>query len=719
MQDARTIQPLHKESANKAFMRPSLLYSFFRYIFLFSLLLISGIGLIYSSKTFPGSHFHALLQAEPLLYLFPVLFSATSIFLILFSKRWKAEALLFALFWGVPFGESCARFGFHIVVITLITKCILDSLITDTRKVDRQTDNRNDFPQLVVLTSLVFFLINLSGLFTALWFTLDLPMLYNEWKSSDSLHSFINSIDMLNITRDSMMLLEFLTLAFFFSYMKEVFSYSEFKRALAKVLLTIFLILPFFLFFQIEGFHAIFSLNQNAFWNYSGRYAGTFSDPNAFGIMSGLFLVLIPYLYQNLYLRIILTALVLGSSVFSGSRTFFIFLVLFLAFHTLQFFCQQFKKVAKYKNKFSIIEKIRFGYYGIVAAFAAFLIIIRLYAVKPPSIVRVLDTINPDKISSMLESRMIFSRIALEAIRENPLHGVGLGRFIPVQEEIARSLSIDLLNWRDNANNFYLHIAAEEGIPALILIIFLFYRLVTFRKKNKTEKNNCGNATDNTAQNATSNAVNYYTERRSIQVALSIFMLTLLVGPHLFFIEVRNLFFILVLSASYLEQPAFMSNKEYREKCSFILRPAFPLCLYILFASLFSPWWFRQTITQGLYPKELEGSYEFQWTGYQAKNIRLDHNEEKNRLFLKNPLAIFQDEEQSSSRTTSIIFYTQDFILLNQMDLETSQIAQDWFQIEIPPNAFSFDVQPSGIVIPKKLGISTDPRPLGVMVSFR
>ncbi|MCM8830150.1 MAG: O-antigen ligase family protein, partial [Candidatus Omnitrophica bacterium] len=76
-----------------------------------------------------------------------------------------------------------------------------------------------------------------------------------------------------------------------------------------------------------------------------------------------------------------------------------------------------------------------------------------------------------------IASRILIWKVTLKMIKENPLMGVGAGNFIinypyyGIGEEALRGVSLVV----DRVHNDYLEVAAEAGIPGLILFLYLLY----------------------------------------------------------------------------------------------------------------------------------------------------------------------------------------------------------------------------------------------------
>jgi hypothetical protein len=79
--------------------------------------------------------------------------------------------------------------------------------------------------------------------------------------------------------------------------------------------------------------------------------------------------------------------------------------------------------------------------------------------------------------SGFLSERPLWWETSLELIQKHPLTGVGLGRF---REEYQRRAPSDVYHRPYHAHNIYLHTAVEQGVPSLILFIWML--VLIFRR---------------------------------------------------------------------------------------------------------------------------------------------------------------------------------------------------------------------------------------------
>jgi len=470
----------------------SLIFFFFLFVFICS----------YIYRTFSGSHLEALIFASPLsLIVFVPLAILYSILPFYFSNYNKLTLLLLFILIAPIFGELYFRFLFQLLFMSFL---IWD--LSHSKEI--QSPRYNLFGILIIfvyLTSLI------KTFFKEINFSLLLPLL-----SSESEASILEALSLSGLESFNSIIyaFEFIQLWKLGEIIIGSFQFHEFEKALARAFRIYVPILPFFLILQIKNLFPIFSLNQNAFWVFTERYSGTFSDPNAFGLMSGVLIILSPFVLRSdkIFYKISFPVILFLCSLWSGSRTFFLFLILGL----ILFFYRALRR-----KGFSFIKLLATIVSIITALIIALFFLIQI-PTSTPSLNRLKSTMDPDLVIEMLESRTIYSQLALQAVKENPITGLGLGQFYREQERLSVLSGIDLNNWRDNANNFYLQIAAEAGVPSLLLVIFSFYIVLSPRK-------------------CSDNSIRY------LHGVLFILFLSLLTGPHIHFLEVRLIIFLLIV----------------------------------------------------------------------------------------------------------------------------------------------------------------------------
>lgn len=277
-------------------------------------------------------------------------------------------------------------------------------------------------------------------------------------------------------------------------------------------------------FYQLDGGLAGILPNQTFYWDSLGRYSSTFSDPNAAGIF---LILLLPFVLREISAagraRLVLTLLILGSllatAALSGSRSFLLGAALYLI---LLFYTHS--------------KKATLALVVVLAAAVGSLDYARLNAadeyyslisLAPPALQRLLESLSFLKFEETFASRFIFWRVAVEVWQDNPLFGVGYGRFADYVPYYAGQLGYGIGAWTDNANNFYLGLIAETGLLGLALLFLSLSRL----RVKPPEPLEEGSGTELAGH-----------------FALTCLILLLLFGPHLNFDEVTVLAAIILAS---------------------------------------------------------------------------------------------------------------------------------------------------------------------------
>ncbi len=617
---------------------------------------ISIICIAFSFSLFHNSHLDATLAVSPWLWVVLSFIGAALLTAPFLSKENQALTVVSFLLFGAFAGEVFYRTGFHLLLLSFI----LSEFISRTRT-DINTNERN----LISLISSCFFISYLYGFFTFLWHEFDHVIFFDILENTNSVLLSLKESGAYESAKDFIYALEFISLGIFFNIFLKKTNLQILKDSLSKAVLVAVFTIPLYLVLQISQFHSFFSLNQNAFWNFSGRYSAIFSDPNAFGLMSGVLLLLLPFLYKNFIVLIGLAVTLITVSAFSGSRTFFIFFIAFILFLIRSLYIKNKNQKKTFIITFSI--------------FAILFSMLLLF--KSPSLERITDTLSPSKISSMFESRLVFSRIALSAIYENPFHGLGLGRFYTEQERIAENLQIELTSWRDNANNYYLHMAAEQGIPGLLIILLAFYYIYSCSGGFQKE---------------------FY-----LKLILGVFLLSLFTGPHIFFLEVRSAFFILMILL-------FMSTPRSENRIAGYKILAV-ICILLIFCS---PWWYGRNKNLGLYKEEFsEGSEPYQWTA--SRTIINSINPNVDFIYIRNILHPFLSEIDRNNFYTISFYDKASSRLIFSESLPVSEVKDEWLKVKIPKEANKIIFETPHPITPQKIGLSEDYRSLGIQIKIR
>lgn len=255
---------------------------------------------------------------------------------------------------------------------------------------------------------------------------------------------------------------------------------------------------------------------QSSFWSSIARYCGTFSDPNAYGVAVALILPLIissgailPRSFRVLAYALVTPLTVIG--LFSGSRTF----VLSIGLYGLI-------SIWFWKRHVLLLA---------LGLFAISIVVINAAQLDPgtlplpSSLVRTVESVSLSTLSQSFFSRSLFWRLSLDLWWDYPIFGSGPERFRDLLPIYLKRRAVDIGGWSDNPNSFYLGTLAELGAVGgvALLLCFLQLRWTPLR----------------------------YPVERWARIGLSVFGVSLFLGPHLEFPEVAILFGILLGSATY------------------------------------------------------------------------------------------------------------------------------------------------------------------------
>lgn len=225
---------------------------------------------------------------------------------------------------------------------------------------------------------------------------------------------------------------------------------------------------------QITGFLPELFDTRGAFWVMVKRYQGTLTDPNAFGMMAAIsapLLIGLGLRRRRLWYYLA-TLAVVGTGLWSGSRSFFLMLGLTTAF-------------ASFKYRHELMGRspaLRRTVLGIFVMGAISVLIASKSELLPVGVARLFRTFDASTSGEMVSSRAIYSQLALTVWEQTSyLTGAGLGLFYALQNAAAELIGIDLRGWADNANNFYLQLLAEGGIVAVLFFFVATLAFITSR----------------------------------------------------------------------------------------------------------------------------------------------------------------------------------------------------------------------------------------------
>ncbi len=203
----------------------------------------------------------------------------------------------------------------------------------------------------------------------------------------------------------------------------------------------------------------------SAYWKLVGRASGTFTDPNALGVGLALLVPLSAAALLELRgaIRLVPAAgLLLAPFALerSGSRS----ALIVLAVAALGAAIGGFRSGGKLRRAV------------LVAGGGALLVAAVLMAVAPRGgssvggglVRRVGGALSARSLVELTSNRPVFWGVALEIVREEPLSGCGLGGF-PFEFPVRYERTLGRALFTDNATNSFMDVAAESGVPALLL----------------------------------------------------------------------------------------------------------------------------------------------------------------------------------------------------------------------------------------------------------
>lgn len=229
-------------------------------------------------------------------------------------------------------------------------------------------------------------------------------------------------------------------------------------------------------------------LGNTSLWISLDRSNGTFKDPNAFGLfLSVCFpLVLGMFFQTSVFKKIWL--LLLGISIiailpFTGSRSGFLAIIMSM----ITFFL-----LINWKNK----EKLAKRRYFLVIA--VLVVVIFVFLFKSSSLfnrfeknINVLSTgkLERESLNSIFTGKIQLWIESLRMLKDYPLTGVGVGSFIIELPNYALRHG-QAIKFTDSAENYFLQIGSELGLPGLILIFWIFIevfkKIIALLKEKKS-----------------------------------------------------------------------------------------------------------------------------------------------------------------------------------------------------------------------------------------
>ncbi len=434
------------------------------------------------------------------------------------------------------------------------------------------------------------------------------------------------------------------------------------------------------LLLQVADIFPVLSFNRSAFWVMSDRFGGLASDPNSFGVLAVLLVPFFVYFREaGGHLLAVGAAFTVFAVPWTGSRTFWLGALLFaLAALT-----------AKFRRR-----------RGALPTFLAALIIVTA-AVGYPTLndrlqeritsqgaKRVLETLHWERGGAMLANRLMYAEIAVEVWREAPVLGIGLGKFYERQAEAAKRVGFDLGEWRDNANNYYLQVLAEQGVLGLALTLFAFHLLLVAISGESESRN-------------TPLRARYYPW---------LFFLILLTGPHLLFNEVKFVFAgtlaLLIRRTGPVDSPRLV--RETRWAFWWVLTGA--LCAVVFYVPVVK----RQAV-EGAYGLETTPEGPILWTSPKARFLLCPET--------ANPISIeFRLFHPRIVEDPVRVTFSLDSDVGGGVREERLVATSEWQRIELAPVVSTEPVRLSLRTdrswSPARDGVSADSRWFGVMLKY-
>ncbi|MBN2072977.1 MAG: O-antigen ligase family protein [Actinobacteria bacterium] len=296
------------------------------------------------------------------------------------------------------------------------------------------------------------------------------------------------------------------TLRFFFNYFTGIMLFAIVFMVLDKIRDIIKAIIVLMSSTFLSSLFAIYQyffhpgLGNSRHWVNSGRFNGTFTDPNSLGAYVMLIFPLIVALiifYKRWYQRLILAVFFVFFAVMvfiSGSRSAFvgiglsllIFLVFFIRW-LAGFLRGRTKNASRLKKTMILVVFIVLVLAVISGAVYTFMNEDSFLA-RASLVERTVDTVNTgiyhfkkyglaEGLKSISNYRYILWGQAIAMTKDYPLSGVGMGAYnieLPNYFVKNRTGGIDT----DFTGNYYLQISSELGLPGLITVLMVFFLMI-------------------------------------------------------------------------------------------------------------------------------------------------------------------------------------------------------------------------------------------------
>lgn len=419
---------------------------------------------------------------------------------------------------------------------------------------------------------------------------------------------------------------------------------------------------------QILGLAQSLFPNQSEFWNSLHRFAGTFSDPNAFGIFCGLVVPLLlwrsmqfggPARYWRLGVAVVIGLL----GFYAGSRTYFLALFFYFACAAYRYSIRAMTILAisialliAANNVWSLVDAAAWG---------------DVVSLAPQGLRRAIESVTFVTGAEAWFSRVAFWRVDIYIWLDNLLYGIGPEAFRNYFVSYASALGLPTGVWSDNTNSFYLGILAETGFLGALAFAMLVSRL----------------------------RLQSYSSDVLPKIALAGLLLMLFFGPHLSFDEIT------VVSAVLLSLT--VEVREFNVSRIAIVAAVMLAC-GIPLRSMSS--------VRGVYAWENDGGRLFRWTQAQAQVIAPCADAQRVVIGLRSLAPNLSNDPQLVTVSLGIARKTVELRDGQEQKIEFScgSSATSARNLSAPPVSISV----SRLWIPERPGPGRDIRPLGVQVTL-
>lgn len=300
-----------------------------------------------------------------------------------------------------------------------------------------------------------------------------------------------------------------------------------------------------------------------------------------------------------------------------------------------------------------------------------------------------------------VKSRLALWQRAAKMSTEYPFTGTGIGTFYRVStsfhdsDPLVESSIRDLSNWHENTHNYFLQLSSELGWPALLIFLLVLYiaisRLANLIKEEPASK--------------------YLGE--SLMLGLSAYLITMLTGhPLLLPIQQILFWFILSFATSLSEVGKF---KLQNSKLSLKVKALSGLCIIIFLfgfsSEIVNPKKLDWAREYGFYGYENWNGEEMRWTWKRANK----YVTAKSNLFGLKTVAFPQNSKGPEGLNVKIFLNDK---LWDEINFFDGGVRPKYYYVNgIKNSELEIRTEVSETFNPKKLGLNSDPRDLGIVES--